>query len=79
MMLRFLLLLFLFIVLLWMLSSRRREVKGTVGTPPQPQAMVACEHCGVHLPRGEAVAGRDSKLYCGAEHRLAHERGATST
>lgn len=35
--------------------------------PAVPQDMVECAHCGLHLPRGEAVdaAGRS---YCSAEH-----------
>ena len=39
------------------------------GTPP-PQDMVTCAHCGIHLPRDEAVAGIRGQ-YCGAAHRSA--------
>lgn len=35
---------------------------------PQPQDMVACALCGVHLPQAEAVAGRQG-VYCSVEHR----------
>jgi uncharacterized protein len=31
------------------------------------QDMVACAHCGVHLPHAEAVRGRRA-VYCGQEH-----------
>jgi uncharacterized protein len=31
-------------------------------------ALVACAHCAVHLPRGEAVEF-DGRLYCSDEHR----------
>jgi uncharacterized protein len=29
--------------------------------------MVACAHCGVHLPRSEALV-QDGKFYCSAAH-----------
>lgn len=40
-------------------------------TPP-PQDMVACAHCGLHLPRSEALVGDAGTLYCSPAHR---ERG----
>uniref|UniRef100_A0A2G7T6M8 Deaminase n=1 Tax=Chryseobacterium sp. B5 TaxID=2050562 RepID=A0A2G7T6M8_9FLAO len=38
-----------------------------------PQDMVECAHCGLHLPRSEAIeaAGRS---YCSAEHRTLAQR-----
>jgi len=39
-------------------------------TPPAPQDMVACRHCGLHLPHSEAVAGALGP-YCSAAHRSA--------
>jgi uncharacterized protein len=35
--------------------------------PGQPSAMVACRHCGLHLPASDALAGPDGP-YCSAEH-----------
>lgn len=35
-----------------------------------PQDMVACLHCGAHLPQGEAVAGTLGP-YCSVAHRSA--------
>jgi uncharacterized protein len=32
--------------------------------------MVSCSHCGIHLPRDEAVAGTLG-LYCSTTHRSA--------
>jgi uncharacterized protein len=43
---------------------------GKPSAQPDPQTMLACAHCGVHLPQAEArmdVAGRP---YCGDAHRL---------
>ncbi len=69
------LLLFLAIVLLlaWLWRSGRRGAKPsqpeTSAPPPaEPQDMVRCARCGVHLPHNEAVVGRIG-LYCGNEHR----------
>jgi len=61
-------------VLLWLLrgtTSRRR--RGGVRPPPAPQQMVACAHCGVHLPRDEALPGRGG-VFCGDAHRTAFEQ-----
>lgn len=30
--------------------------------------MVSCAHCGLHLPKAEAIAGK-SAMYCSADHR----------
>jgi len=61
-------------VLLWLLrgtTSRRRG--GGVRPPRAPQTMVACAHCGVHLPRHEALPGRGG-VFCGDAHRTAFEK-----
>jgi uncharacterized protein len=62
-------------VLLWLLrgaTTRRRG--GHARPPPQaPQEMIACAHCGVHLPRDEALPGRGG-VFCGDAHRTAFEK-----
>ena len=54
-------------------SGRRREPPsagpGAAPRPSQPQDMVQCPVCSVHLPRSDAIAGKDGALYCCAEHR----------
>jgi uncharacterized protein len=35
--------------------------------------MLACAHCGVHLPRDEALPGRGG-VFCGEAHRAAYEQ-----
>lgn len=35
--------------------------------------MVRCVHCGVHLPRSEAVVSRD-EFFCNNEHRQLHQK-----
>ncbi len=39
--------------------------------PPAPAPMVACAHCGVHLPVAEAVPDPDGRLYCTQAHQRA--------
>ena len=42
--------------------------------PPEPQArieMLACAHCGVHLPRSEAAFDVAGRPFCTPEHRVA--------
>lgn len=36
--------------------------------PAEPQDMVACARCGVHVPRSEALA-LGTRHYCCAEHQ----------
>ena len=75
---KFLLLLLVVGVGLWMLLSRLRgpgagEEGGDAGrakkpATTQPVAMVVCAHCGVHLPATDALA-LASRLYCSDAHR----------
>ena len=52
--------------------ERRGGDRSRPGPPPgaDPQEMIACPVCGVHLPRGDAVTGSNGLLYCSQEHRL---------
>lgn len=68
------------LVVLWLLlRGLVRRTKGEGGQPPRkappapPQAMLACAHCGVHLPRDEALPGRGG-VFCGEAHRAAYEQ-----
>jgi uncharacterized protein len=75
---KFILLVIAVLVLLWMLRSSLRRVRPPGGTPPAakpstPQAMLTCAHCGVHLPRDEALPGRGG-VFCDDTHRAAFER-----
>ncbi|WP_353179423.1 PP0621 family protein [Delftia acidovorans] len=38
-----------------------------------PQDMVECAHCGLHLPRSEAIEAV-GRSYCSAEHRTLAQR-----
>lgn len=71
---KYLVLLLVIVVVLWLFRSRPRAARPTRPADQggkAPQAMIECAHCGVHLPRAEAVAGAQG-LYCSEAHRLAH-------
>jgi len=51
-------------------NNRRKDA-----TPPpkprlhQPEDMVTCAHCGLHLPASDAITSPDRTHYCSTEHR----------
>ena len=58
-----------FAVFLW---SRRKAAAQRPAESPRPPAavgVVACAHCGVHVPQADALAGPNGH-YCSVEHRL---------
>lgn len=54
----------------WWRSQRHAETPPPRRSTPAatPQDMVACAHCGVHLPRTEALT-HGPRSYCCAEHQ----------
>ncbi len=54
-----------------LLRQRRAEHRPPPRRPPPPappQDMVACAHCGVHVPRTDALS-LGNRHYCCAEHQ----------
>ena len=53
-------------------QARRQQQQPRPQSPRAggPHDMVCCPVCSVHLPRGEAFAGGDGRLYCSQEHRI---------
>ena len=74
---KFVLLAFALLVLLFLLRSTLRGRRPPPARPPAdaatPQAMLSCAQCGVHMPRDEALPGRGG-VFCGDAHRAAFER-----
>ena len=79
---KFLLLLVVVGIAIWMFKARHR-VPGQKKPPPaanpgQPAAeatpMLACAHCGVHLPQTDAVLDPAGRAYCSAAHLQAGPR-----
>lgn len=71
---KYLLLLAILVVAYLLWRNARIRDSGSAGKGQsetgQPQDMVCCPVCSVHLPRAEAVKGADGLLYCSQEHRL---------
>lgn len=80
---KILVLLLVVVIVVWLVLGRR-------GTPPDepprggpakkpgaksgPQALLACAHCGVQLPRAEAQFDAAGRPFCSEAHRLAGPR-----
>lgn len=76
-MMKYLLVLLVVVVGLYALFGRSRRVPPPAPGKPQsqpPAAMLSCAHCGLHLPRDEAIADAAGRFYCGEAHRLAGPR-----
>lgn len=78
-----LLLLGLVVFLLGMKHARPAQTKAPKpGAPAEPdaapQTMLRCAHCGLHLPRDEALPGKGG-VFCSAAHRAAFEAQQTSS
>jgi uncharacterized protein len=81
-MMKLLLLLLVVGVVVFVFASRRRTSDKSNGADPitpaasadQPAPMVACVHCGLHLPRSDAQADATGRLFCSEAHRLAGPR-----
>ena len=65
---KILLVLLAIILIYWILrtlsAGKRRE---TGKSAPAPK-MIACAHCGLHVPEGEAIKN-GTKYYCCPEHK----------
>jgi uncharacterized protein len=76
---KFLVVLLAVLLLLWLLFGRSRASRGEsprgkgARASAASEGMVACAHCGVHVPVSEALQ-RDGLSYCGAAHRDAGPR-----
>ncbi len=68
---KYLVLLVVLVVAIGIWRSNRAAPKppqpGKARPPALPQDMVACAHCGVHVPRAEAQIQGES-TYCSLEH-----------
>ena len=64
---------------IWIWLRGRAPTSGHAGPRTRkraaaPAAMVACAHCGLHLPTSESVADAGGRPYCSDAHRLAGPR-----
>ena len=59
----------LFGVIMWFKFSRPSSNQQTSNpSDKQPQNMVRCAHCGVHLPENDAISSGKA-VYCTSAHR----------
>lgn len=68
---RLIAILILVLILGWWASralERRKRRPRASPKKPGPERMLACAHCGVHIPESEGVRD-DSGFYCCPEHR----------
>lgn len=70
-MIKFLLVAAVVALVLWLMFGRKRAAPPT--PPGTPQPMVRCAHCGVHLPKGDALLLGDD-AFCSPAHRDAGAR-----
>ncbi|WP_280152822.1 PP0621 family protein [Piscinibacter sp. XHJ-5] len=74
---KYLIVILVVLLVLWLARSSRRTVRREASQPPssarQQQPMLACAHCGLHLPRDEALPGRGG-VFCGEAHRAEYEK-----
>lgn len=66
---KYLVLLLMVLAGIWWIRQQRPDRSGkSADQRPGPEVMVACAHCGVHLPEHEALQGRLG-VYCSEAHR----------
>lgn len=74
---KYLLILLVVLVVLWIVRNQRARhpppETQTGRSRPANQPMLACLHCGLHLPRDEALPGRGG-VFCGEAHRAEYEK-----
>ena len=50
-------------------QASRTSASANQRSAHQPQEMIPCSHCGLHLPREDAVTGAGGRLFCSTQHR----------
>ena len=58
----------------WLAKGMRRKQPGSTKGETSSEQMVICSHCGLYLPKNEAVpqneaGGQADKFFCSEEHR----------
>ena len=65
---KFLLLILVIVAVWWLAKGFRRKDAARDASAAVPEQMVTCSHCGLYLPRSEAI-GEGDKFFCCTEHR----------
>jgi uncharacterized protein len=64
---KFLLLVIAVAVIYFLVTGLARK-RGRRSAPPPSESMVPCAHCGINVPRSEAL-GSGGRFFCSEEHR----------
>ena len=59
-------------LLLRMLKNWANQQVAPKKAKPQIETVVRCQHCGLHIPKQEAIQS-DNKYYCSQEHLRHHK------
>lgn len=68
---KYLILLLIVLVGIWWIRQQRKP-KPPSDNSKDPLEMVACVHCGTHVPENDATKGTKG-AYCSQAHRETHE------
>lgn len=71
---KYLIILLVVLAVIWLVRNNRRGGERKPEPPRQPAAgepqdMVRCPVCSLHLPRTDALPGLNGTFYCCADHR----------
>jgi uncharacterized protein len=66
-----------FLVMAWIMRSKNAASQAGASQPgspapgrsKQPEAMLQCDRCGLHVPASEAVRHAPGAVFCSEEHR----------
>lgn len=67
---KYLLLIAFICVVWWVFKKRAQRPVQHRPVAPEPEMMVVCAYCGVHLPKSDSISGNGS-FYCSEVHRQA--------
>lgn len=69
------------VAFLWFNHAKKQRLKerNRSGAAPRPapteaiESMVACVHCGLHVPASDAVRANSGAIFCSEAHRQLHQ------
>lgn len=60
------------VLIYWVIQNRQSKTEKTETHSEPIEDMVSCTHCGVHLPKSEAISNDKNQYFCCNEHRNLH-------
>jgi len=62
------------VLVYWIVKNRLPKQKDTETFLESIENMVNCTHCGIYLPKNEAISGHNNQYFCCNEHRNLHTK-----